>query len=135
MMWPDIINHENGFIPNFCSVRDHSKAEDLIPMLLSLSVSFLVMYRSMRSSIYTPTQTITPLPPNRTLSYTYAGLFRVSRSLQMIIRLLSVCTLKRDSSMKITLLHSARLHLRCSCANLLREALWSALNETQTIGL
>ncbi|GBM48396.1 hypothetical protein AVEN_1124-1 [Araneus ventricosus] len=38
-MWPGVIAHENGFIPDCCSVRDHNRSEDLIPSLLSRKCS------------------------------------------------------------------------------------------------
>ncbi|GBN14520.1 hypothetical protein AVEN_13742-1 [Araneus ventricosus] len=38
-MWPGVIVHENEFIPDFCSVRDQNRSEDLIPISLSRQCS------------------------------------------------------------------------------------------------
>ncbi|GFT44093.1 hypothetical protein TNCV_2111181 [Trichonephila clavipes] len=68
-----------------------------------------------------PPYTNTPPPPNLTFSCTNAGLFRLPRSLQMKIRLLSGLTEKRDSKEKGTLLHSFLLQFTCSVAHSLRS--------------
>ncbi|GBL96619.1 hypothetical protein AVEN_207786-1 [Araneus ventricosus] len=131
---PGVIDHGNGFIPDCCIVRDHNRSEDLIPISLRSQCSIPDDVQvGAAIDKHTGPDHNSP-PPNQTLSCTNGRLLRVPRSLQMIIHLLSGFTLKRDSSVNSTSLHSARPHLRCSWAHLLRAARWPAGNETQTIG-
>ncbi|GBM87625.1 hypothetical protein AVEN_168429-1 [Araneus ventricosus] len=86
-MWPGVIDHENGFTPDCCSIRYHNRSEDLIPISLSRQCSI-------RNNVQVGATIDRQTCPDhnsafakRTLSCTYAGLFRLPRSLQMIIRL------------------------------------------------
>ncbi|GBM55879.1 hypothetical protein AVEN_2575-1 [Araneus ventricosus] len=38
-MWSSVIAHENGLIPDCCSLKDHDSSEDLIPISLSRQCS------------------------------------------------------------------------------------------------
>ncbi|GBM54458.1 hypothetical protein AVEN_150612-1 [Araneus ventricosus] len=38
-MWPGVIDHENGSIPDCCSTRDRNRSEDLIPISMSRQCS------------------------------------------------------------------------------------------------
>ncbi|GFV56883.1 hypothetical protein TNCV_1869241 [Trichonephila clavipes] len=75
--------------PNFCSVRDYNRSEDLIPISASSQRSISNDVEVCAPSMEMPPYANTPPPPNLTLSCTNAGLFLLPRSLQMKIRLLS----------------------------------------------
>ncbi len=80
-------------------------------------------------------QTVTPQPPNLSVSCTNVGLFLVPHSLQIKIRLLSGRRERRDSSEKRILRHSFLLQFTCSVAHSLRAPRYLAVNIGHIIGL
>ena len=92
-----------------------------------------MIWKSVRPSLEIPALTITPSPPNLTLSCPNAGLFRVPRSFQIKIRLLSGWGEKRDSWGRRILRHSFLHQCTCSVAHSLRSRRQFSANLTHTI--
>ncbi|GFY31181.1 hypothetical protein TNCV_751441 [Trichonephila clavipes] len=112
-----------------------TRSDDLIPISASSQRSIsndVVVCAPVNGEM--PPYTNTPPSQNLTLSCTNAGLFLLSRSLQMKIRLLSGWTEKWDSSEKRTLLHSFLLQFTCSVALSLRSRRCLDVSLTHTSG-
>ena len=115
--------------------RDYIRSDDLIP-ISTTSHSFISNDMEIGAPINGDASIDHHAITNKSgLSCANAGLFRVPRSLQIKIRLLSGWREKTHSLEKRILRHSFLLQYTCSVAHSMRARRWLPVRLTNTIGL